>query len=141
MLMSDNCFFDSNISIYLFDNNEQKKEAVIELVVQRPLISSQVIIECLNISIKKLKISKEVCFKNAELLMENCEFCMITIQTLKKSFEVAKRFQYSHLDSLIIATALEANCSILYSEDLQHGQIIDKKLKIINPFINRHLSK
>lgn len=37
-------------------------------------------------------------------------------------------------DSLIIATALEASCTTLYSEDMQHGQLIENKLLIINPF-------
>ncbi len=133
--MSDKRFLDSNIIIYLFDKDEKKKETVIELMKDIPFISSQVIIECLNISIKKLKISKDVCFKNAELLMENCEYFMIGIPTLKKSFEIANRYKYSHLDSLIIASALETNCSILYSEDMQHNQIIAQKLKIINPFL------
>jgi predicted nucleic acid-binding protein len=43
------------------------------------------------------------------------------------------RFQLSHWDSLIIAAALEGHCEVLYSEDLQHGQIIEG-LEIINPF-------
>ena len=135
MPMNDKRFLDANIVIYLFDKDVKKKETVIELLKERPLISSQVVIECLNISIKKLKISSDICFKNAELLMQNCEFFMIGIHTLKKSFEVAKRYQYSHLDSLIITSALETNCNILYSEDMQHNQIIENKLKIINPFL------
>ena len=38
------------------------------------------------------------------------------------------------IDSLIVATALENGCTILYSEDMQHEQIIEKQIKIINPF-------
>jgi predicted nucleic acid-binding protein len=41
---------------------------------------------------------------------------------------------YSYWDSLIIATALQANATKLYTEDLQHGQRIGK-LTIINPFL------
>jgi predicted nucleic acid-binding protein len=37
-------------------------------------------------------------------------------------------------DSLIIATSLQRNCSILYSEDMQHNQVIEDKLRIVNPF-------
>ncbi len=40
-------------------------------------------------------------------------------------------------DSLIISTALENNCEILYSEDMQHKQIIENKMVIINPFERR----
>ena len=42
---------------------------------------------------------------------------------------------YSLYDALIISSALEANCSILYSEDMHHGHCIDKRLKIVNPFL------
>jgi predicted nucleic acid-binding protein len=41
---------------------------------------------------------------------------------------------FSHYDSLIVATALSINCSVLYSEDLQHGQVVDGRLTIVNPF-------
>jgi predicted nucleic acid-binding protein len=42
--------------------------------------------------------------------------------------------KYSYWDSLIIASALKNNCSICYSEDMQHGQLIEDRLKVINPF-------
>ncbi len=45
------------------------------------------------------------------------------------------RYGYSYWDSLIIATALQNDCSILYSEDMQHNQLIEGKLRIINPLI------
>jgi len=48
--------------------------------------------------------------------------------------DIAKRYSYSYYDSLIISAALEANCDTLYSEDMQNGQIIEKVLRIVNPF-------
>ena len=51
---------------------------------------------------------------------------------------IRSKYQYSYYDSLIIATALESKCNILYSEDMHHGQIIENSLKIINPFENSH---
>jgi len=45
------------------------------------------------------------------------------------------KYQYSFWDSLMLASALENGCSVIYSEDMQHEQIIGKKLKIINPFV------
>jgi len=59
---------------------------------------------------------------------------LIDNEAILLSFKIAEQYKYSIWDSLIIASALESNCSALYTEDLQHGQIIDKKLKIINPF-------
>lgn len=46
---------------------------------------------------------------------------------------ISQRYNYSHWDCLIIAAALQSNCDILYSEDMQNRQIIGN-LKIINPF-------
>jgi len=46
----------------------------------------------------------------------------------------------SSYDCLIIASALEANCKYLFSEDMQHGQIIENTLKIINPFVQSPIS-
>lgn len=46
-------------------------------------------------------------------------------------------YGYSYWDSLIIATAIQSDCSILYSEDMQHDQVIEDKLRIINPFIGQ----
>ncbi len=48
------------------------------------------------------------------------------------------KYQYSYYDSLIIAAALDSNCTILYSEDLKHNHIIENTLTILNPFINEN---
>jgi predicted nucleic acid-binding protein len=50
------------------------------------------------------------------------------------ALNLAERYQYSYFDSLILASALEAGCQILYSEDLQDGQRIENQLTIVNPF-------
>lgn len=59
-----------------------------------------------------------------------------TESTINLACKIADRYSFSFYDSLIISAALESNCSILYSEDLNSGQVIDKKLKIVNPFAN-----
>jgi predicted nucleic acid-binding protein len=45
------------------------------------------------------------------------------------------KYDLQYFDSLIVASALEAKCKVLYSEDMQHQLIIENKLKILNPFI------
>jgi predicted nucleic acid-binding protein len=57
-----------------------------------------------------------------------------TESTIIQACKVAERYGFSFYDSLIISAALECDCSILYSEDLNHSQIIEQKLKIVNPF-------
>jgi predicted nucleic acid-binding protein len=56
------------------------------------------------------------------------------IDTIKYAYKIKDKYKFSYFDSLIIATALNHNCQILYTEDMQHNQIIEDKLKIINPF-------
>ncbi len=56
-------------------------------------------------------------------------------KTMRGGLGLAQRYGFSHYDSLIVATALQADCTVLYSEDLQHGQLIGGKLEIINPFL------
>jgi predicted nucleic acid-binding protein len=54
--------------------------------------------------------------------------------TIRRSAEVALRYRFSNWDALIIAAALLAECGTLYSEDMQHGQVIDGSMTIVNPF-------
>jgi predicted nucleic acid-binding protein len=59
---------------------------------------------------------------------------IMTGNTIFLACDIAKRYGFSFYDSLIIAAVLENNCTILYSEDLQHNQVIEQRLRIINPF-------
>jgi predicted nucleic acid-binding protein len=57
-------------------------------------------------------------------------------ETLMTASELRQRYSVSFWDSLVISSALQANVPVLYSEDLQHEQVIEDRLKIINPFVN-----
>jgi predicted nucleic acid-binding protein len=59
----------------------------------------------------------------------------ITLDTHDAALKIAQQYGFGIYDAQIAATALEANCSTLYSEDLQDGQVIDKRLTIRNPFL------
>jgi predicted nucleic acid-binding protein len=53
---------------------------------------------------------------------------------MKRVFESRPSTSFHIYDALIVASALEAECTTLYSEDLQDGQVIDGPLTIRNPF-------
>jgi predicted nucleic acid-binding protein len=59
----------------------------------------------------------------------------VTADTIREAVRLAARYQLSHWDSLIVAAALLAECETLYSEDLQHRQVFDDRLTVINPFV------
>ena len=60
---------------------------------------------------------------------------LILPATMHRALDIAARYGFSWYDSLIVATALEAGCDTLYTEDLQHGQVIDNRLTVTNPFV------
>ena len=55
-------------------------------------------------------------------ILQRVELCLITEQTILIALTLAEKYRYGYFDSLMIASALEQRCPILYSEDLQHGQ-------------------
>jgi predicted nucleic acid-binding protein len=59
----------------------------------------------------------------------------LTSEMHEASLKIAERHGYKIYDALVVAAALQAGCTTLYSEDLQNGQIIDRKLTIRNPFV------
>ncbi len=61
--------------------------------------------------------------------------CFIEGETIKLCIDIKERYGFSYWDSLVIATAIENECSIIYSEDMKHDQIISGSVKIVNPFL------
>ena len=68
-------------------------------------------------------------------MAQNNEVHTNSFTTIQRACKIAERYSFSFYDSLIVAAALESGCLILFSEDLQHGQVIEKVLTVKNPFI------
>jgi predicted nucleic acid-binding protein len=61
----------------------------------------------------------------------------LTTETHDRAIEIAERYKFSVYDSVIVASAHLAGCKILYAEHLQHLQVIEGQLTLINPFLPR----
>ena len=133
MIVGKKVFIDSNVLIYLLDSNKEKKIKAESFFQPDFFICTQVVSENVNICIKKLKQTKEVAFAHGRALMNNFQVLTINESVLLHSFEISTNYQLSYWDSLIIATALQHECDLL-SEDLQPNFLIEKKLRVINPF-------
>ena len=136
--MSDKIFIDTNVLIYAFSEDEPTKQQkalnIIDAVACDAIISNQVINELANIFLKKFKLpieQVEDSFLELDSLLNIVSFDM---STQIRALRLKQRYNLQYFDSLIISTALENKCNILYSEDMQHELIIDNRLKIINPF-------
>jgi predicted nucleic acid-binding protein len=89
----------------------------------------------MNVATKKLRLSQERILAHIDFLLLSCEVVNSSIGLQKKAIELHFRYQFSFYDSLIIAAALEAHCTTLFSEDMHAGLVIENKLTIVNPFI------
>jgi predicted nucleic acid-binding protein len=135
--MNDKIFVDTNVLIYLYSNDDEikKDKAFSAITKSEILISTQVLIEFTNIGLRKLKLSPDAINGLIDELESYFEIYLNTAHTIKKAIRIVDVYKYSWFDSLIIAAALESDCAILLSEDMQHKQLIENKLTIINPFL------
>lgn len=140
--MNDKFFIDTNIFVYSFDSNNPVKQKISQGMIKKALgdqegcISSQVIQEFLHVSSKKFNpaLSSENCLKYLHTVLSPLCEIFTSIDLYRATIEISERWKYSFYDSMIITAALQTNCGILYSEDLQHNQKV-QTLTIINPFI------
>ena len=127
---------DTNILLYAHYNDEPSKTKIaIEILDSLPLISSQVISEYMNVLKKRFKLSKEAVIDICIANFDGCFLYSTTFETLKLAKTLIRKYDLQLFDSMIVASSLEANCNILYSEDMHNGLIIEKQLTIINPFV------
>lgn len=133
-------FFDTNVLIYAVDEEEPRKLAIAEQLVEEHLvegegmISVQVLREFYNSS-RKLKSAV-----SDERATEMVKY-FSTFNTLSEDYGLenhpvilSREYMLSFWDALIIEAALKGGADRLLTEDLQHGQVIEG-LRIENPFL------
>ena len=132
--MKDKIFIDSNIFLYAFSDKDISKQIIsAKIVNQSYTISTQVINEVSNNMIKKLNFSNN----EIEMFISSCYIQYDVIDFSKdifiKASVIRDKYNISYYDSLILSSAINSKCNILYSEDMQHKQKIED-LTIVNPF-------
>ncbi len=127
-------FLDSNVLVYAFTTDERSKVAE-ALLQRRPTISVQGLNEFANVARRKLRMDWD---ELREALAAIRTFCPIVlaldIDTHENAMRLAERHGFSTFDALTIASALHAESDTLWSEDMQHGMVIDGRLRIVDPF-------
>ncbi|HDN27955.1 MAG TPA: PIN domain-containing protein [Thioploca sp.] len=136
--MRDNVFFDSNLWVYLYSDTN-KCSIVIDLSnkhFDNIVISTQVLGECFNVLTRKKIKTSELAQEIIEDIASASDVAGIDKQSVIKAIKIHTSYKYSYYDSLIIASALENNGAILYTEDMHNQQVIEGSLKIVNPFVS-----
>lgn len=134
-------FIDSNVFVYLFDETEGRKQARARTIVSEAaathtgVISFQVVQEVLNVV--SAKMARPLRPADTQQLLDAVLVPLWKVNPTPalygRALDLHARYRYGFYDSLIIAAALEAGCTRLLSEDLQHGQRIED-LVIEDPF-------
>lgn len=137
--MTERSFVDTNILIYAHDRSAGDKQVVsadlLDKGVQtgRLVFSTQVFQEYFVAAVKKLGIEPAVARRTIELY-GTLHVVTIDLHDILAAIDLQRLRQLSFWDSLIIRAAQSARCVVLYTEDLQHGQVIDG-LRVVNPFV------
>jgi len=125
-------FFDTSVLLYLLSDDTVRADRIETLLAARGVISVQVLHEFAVVALRKLKIPLNEVREILDTIRAVCAVEPITVETHDRGLAVFERYRFSLYDSILVATALISGAKILYSEDLQHGQIIDNQLRVTN---------
>ena len=135
-MSADRVFVDTNILIYAFTSDEPDKQEITLKYIDdcQPVISTQVLKEFSNVLLKKGAAGHERLKETIDEIIEIVSVVNEELKLIIHSIDMHERYKFSFYNSLIIAAALHSQCQVLLSEDMQDGQIIEGRLKIVNPF-------
>ena len=127
-------FFDTNTLIYLASADEVKADQAETVIARGGNISVQVLNELSNVARRKMQMSWPEIHAFLDTLHSLLTVHPLTLQTHETGLDLAQRYGLSIFDAMIAASALQAGCNTLWSEDMQHGMTLDTGLRIVNPF-------
>jgi len=134
MPVNKDVFIDTNVLIYLLSSDEIKTATAERLLQRGGTVSVQVLNELANVARRKLAMPWNEIREFVSVIRTLCIVTDLTESTQEKGIEIAERYQLSVYDSMILAAALENNCKTVFSEDLQSGLIVNKRLRVKSPF-------
>ncbi len=127
-------FFDTNVLLYLVSYDHRKANRAEELVRGGGTISVQVLNEITNVARRKARMSWPETHGLLEAIRGLLNTEPLTLDIHETGLDLAERYNLSTYDAMIAAAALEADCDLLWSEDMQHGLVLRDRLRVSNPF-------
>ncbi len=127
-------FFDTNVLVYAFLDVARRERAV-DLIASGGVISAQVLNEFANVARRKRERDWPDIERAVSVIRTRFpEVMPLTADTHAAALGLARDHGLAFYDALIVASAVEAECDLLYSEDMQHGRKFGG-LTIVNPFL------
>ena len=127
-------FFDSNVLLYVASRSATKAGRAEKLIAVGGTISVQVLNEIANVGRRKMSLSWAELRDFLAAIRALVAVTSVTAEIHDTGLKLAERYELSIFDAMIAASALHAGCDVLWSEDMQHGLLINKTLRIANPF-------
>ena len=133
--MPGKVFFDTNVLIYAVAQNDPRGPRAEALLAKGGVVGVQVLNEFVSVARRKMRMPWKDVTEALDAIRVLCPSPVpITIATHETALQIAENRGFEIYDALIVSAALEAGCATLYSEDLRHGQVINGKLTVRNPF-------
>ena len=134
--MPDKAFFDTNILIYAVAENDSRGPRAEALLASGGVVGVQVLNEFVSVVRRKLRMPWKDVIEALDAIRVLCPSPVpLTISTHEAALRVAEKHSFEIYDALIVAAAMAAGCTTLYSEDFQDGQILERTLTLRNPFL------
>jgi predicted nucleic acid-binding protein len=127
-------FFDTNVLLYLASGDTAKADRAEAVIAEGGSISVQVLGELANVARRKMQMSWDETHAFLDMLRGLLMVHPLTVEIHDTGLRLAERYGISIYDAMIAASALQAGCDTLWSEDMQHGMALDEGLRIVNPF-------
>ncbi|MBP5451633.1 MAG: PIN domain-containing protein [Treponema sp.] len=140
-MSGEKVFFDTNILVYFVDGNDTRKQNIAQNLVKKAvqnrngIISTQSLQEFFNVITKKCLCSKSDAKTLVEMFSEQFPVTQVSVPQIQGAIDICIKHGVSFWDSLILSSANDSGCTIVYSEDMNNGQTIEGA-KILNPFAN-----
>lgn len=128
-------FIDTNVVLYLLSADADKADKAEAVLATGGYVSVQVLNEVTSVARRKFSMSWAKISEFSALIRSLCHTLPLTPETHDMGLQVARQYDLNIYDAMIVAAALIEDCNILYSEDMQNGLVIDRRLRICNPFI------
>jgi len=130
-------FLDSNVLVYAF-TTDPRAEAARALLERGCTLSVQCLNEFANVARRKLRMSWDELRDALAAIRTLCpRILSVDVETHERALRIAEHHGFGLFDALIVASALQAGSKTLWSEDMQHGVVIDRRVRIANPFLAR----
>ena len=131
--MSSDVFFDTNIIVYFASESDPKAHISAQLLKAGGVVSVQVLNEFTRVGLRKRRLTFVEIHKTIDAVRAVCKVVALTLETHERGLAYAERYKLGVFDAMIVAAAVLAGCTTLYTEDMHDGLVIDG-VTMRNPF-------